>query len=235
MPFALSPASRSLAATELQASLSLLALLTTTISNGDTVGGVVTLTGAAPAGGVVVSLKSSNAKAATPSSVTIPSGSTQAGFLVTTSSVVSKTSAVISAKLGTLSKTANLTITPTTLGSLELSPNTVLGGDISIATVAISNSNPSVAQAPASVQIPAGTSWASFNVVTDASVTNTSTVIAAYAKGVGVSQSLTIQGSRILSLTASPTTIFGGNSAVGTITLSTPATSNGSAIALSTS
>jgi hypothetical protein len=75
--------------------------------------GTVTLTAAAPSGGAVVSLSSSNTAVATvPPSVTVPAGSTSAGFTVTTRSVTGSTSVTITAAYGGVTKTAALTVTP---------------------------------------------------------------------------------------------------------------------------
>ncbi len=77
-----------------------------------TVTGTVTLTGKAPAGGLLVNLKSSSASAAkTPANVTIPAGSTAGTFSVTHSKVKATVSATITASKGTLSKTATLKVT----------------------------------------------------------------------------------------------------------------------------
>jgi hypothetical protein len=94
-------------------SLSSLTLNPTSVSGGSTSQGTVTLTGAAPSGGSVVTLASSNTTVATvPSSVTIPAGATSATFVVTTYSVAAPTSVTISASYGGVSKTATLTVTP---------------------------------------------------------------------------------------------------------------------------
>jgi len=75
----------------------------------------VTLSAAAPAGGAVVTLSSSNPAAANVppvGSVTVPAGATNATFTVTTVSVTASTSATISASFGGATRTAVLTVTP---------------------------------------------------------------------------------------------------------------------------
>src|SRR5262249_51708292 len=68
--------------------LSSLSLAPSTVTGGDTSVGTVTLAGAAPAGGVLVALSSTNTSAATvPASVTVPAGATSATFTVSTSPV----------------------------------------------------------------------------------------------------------------------------------------------------
>jgi hypothetical protein len=61
----------------------------------------VTLSAAAPAGGLVVTLASSNASATVPASVTVASGSTTATFTVTNSTVAATDTVVLSVKSST--------------------------------------------------------------------------------------------------------------------------------------
>jgi len=92
------------------------------------------LTGAAPAGGAVVTLSSSNTNVArTPSSVTVAAGATSATFTVSTSVVLASTTVSISGAYGGATRSASLTVTPVplpplTLSSLTLSPSSVVGG-----------------------------------------------------------------------------------------------------------
>ena len=76
--------------------------------------GTVTLNAAAPAGGAVVSLTSSNTAAAqVPASVTVPDGATSATFTATTSPVASDTAVTITALYNSVSRTTTLTVTAT--------------------------------------------------------------------------------------------------------------------------
>jgi hypothetical protein len=86
-----------------------------TVNGGDGTSGIVFLSAAAPAGGTVVALSSSNpAVASVPSSVTVGAGATNWGFPVTTSSVSATTSVTISATLNGLTRTAVLTVNAAT-------------------------------------------------------------------------------------------------------------------------
>jgi hypothetical protein len=72
----------------------------------------VTLTSAAPTGGAVVRLESSNVDAArVPSSVTIPAGATTATFTVTTPTVATRVNVTITASYAGVERTASLTVT----------------------------------------------------------------------------------------------------------------------------
>jgi hypothetical protein len=73
--------------------------------------GTVTLSGPAPAGGVVVALASSNAnKAAVPPSITVSAGATSANFQITTAKVKRKTTVTINASYRGVTKKAGLRI-----------------------------------------------------------------------------------------------------------------------------
>lgn len=76
-----------------------------------TIGGRVTLTNTAPAGGVVVSLSSSNPAAArVPSTVLIRAGQRSASFSIYTRRVSANTDVVLSASYAGATKTANLRV-----------------------------------------------------------------------------------------------------------------------------
>jgi hypothetical protein len=92
--------------------LSSISLSPSTVVGGNTSQGTATLTSAAPSGGTLVSLSSSNTSAATvPSSITIAAGSTSRTFTVTTSTVTASTPVTISGSSGA-ARTATLTVTP---------------------------------------------------------------------------------------------------------------------------
>ena len=83
------------------------------ITAGGNVNGTVTLNKAAPSGGAVISLSSSNTSAATvPSTVTIQSGKTNASFQVRTSQSSRSSTSVISGSFGGVTKSVTLTVTP---------------------------------------------------------------------------------------------------------------------------
>jgi subtilisin family serine protease len=96
--------------------LSSVALNPATVNGGSTSMGTVTLSGAAPSGGAVVSLSSSVSGAAVPASVTVAAGATSATFTVTTGSVTVATPVTISASYGGTTKTTLLTVNPATTG-----------------------------------------------------------------------------------------------------------------------
>jgi len=81
------------------------------LAGGAQASATVTLTQAAPAGGVVVTLRSSNTKVATvPSSIVIPAGATTRTFTVATDPVKRSTSVTISATYAGTTRKATLTV-----------------------------------------------------------------------------------------------------------------------------
>ncbi|TFZ00687.1 hypothetical protein EZ313_19760 [Ramlibacter henchirensis] len=90
--------------------LSAVSLTPTSVAGGTASTGRVTLSGAAPSGGAVVTLSDDSAATAVPSSVTVPAGASSASFTVTTSPVTAATAASISAVFGGVTRTAALTV-----------------------------------------------------------------------------------------------------------------------------
>jgi hypothetical protein len=145
------------------ASLSSVAVSPTSVVGGNGSTGTVTLTSAAPSGGAVISLSSSNTVAATvPSSVTIAAGATSATFAVTTSTVSSSTPVTISAAYSGTARTALLTVTPS-------------GQAATLTVTATGRSGERVTSNPAGINVTVGTTGsASFTTGTSItlSVTN---------------------------------------------------------------
>ncbi len=239
-----------------QPTLSSLSLNPTSVVGGQSSTGTVTLTAAAPSGGFVVNLSSSNsAVASVPSSVTVPAGQTSATFTVTTQAVSSTTTVTITATAGNVSRQATLTVNPAPqqpqLSSLSLNPSSVVGGQSSTGTVTLtapapsggfvvnlSSSNSTVASVPSSVTVPAGQTSATFTVNTQAVASATTVTITASAGGVSRQATLTVNPAppaTLQSLTVSPTIVLGGGSATGTVTLSAPAPAGGVVVALTSS
>ena len=140
---------------------------------------------------------------------------------------------------------------PAALNALALSPSTVTGGNSAQGTVtltsaapsggaavALSSSNAGVAAAPPSVTVPAGATSAAFNVTTNSVAASTAVTISASYSGVVRSATLTVQPVAapqpvtLSALALNPTSVTGGGSAQGTVTLSGAAPSGGAAVTL---
>lgn len=219
--------------------LASLSLAPTNLIGGASSTGTVALSVAAPVGGATVILSSSNTKDATvPTTVSIPAGATSASFTVTTVGVTASATATIDAKLGTVSKTAVLTIKPQSVESVSISPTGLVGGSQSSvvgtvtltgpapaagAKVTLTSSNTKAATLPASVTIPAGSTSATFT-ITHLQVTASSTVtVKASYGGVTGSATLAVTPFLVSGLTLTPTSLVGGTSVSGLVSLSASA------------
>jgi hypothetical protein len=84
-----------------------------TVVGGNPSTGTVTLTSAAPTGGITVTLSNSNTSAVTvPTSVNIAAGATSNTFSAATAVVSTSTPVTITAAYGSVNKTATLTVDP---------------------------------------------------------------------------------------------------------------------------
>lgn len=183
-----------------------LALLPTAVVVGQIDVGVVSLTGLAPAGGVVISLSSSNpALAPVPAFIKIPVGRSSTSIGIPTLPVNATTSVKITATLGSVTKTATLTVSLTGVSSLVIIPNSVMGGletaqgivtlqdVVSTDTIVTLKSNTAAAILPqTTVVIPAGSVTTTFDIVTSAVSHITNATITATANKVGKSATLTV-------------------------------------------
>jgi hypothetical protein len=189
------------------ASLASVSIKPSGITAGQPATGTVTLSGAAPTGGAVVSLASANPAASVPSSITVPARASSANFTVSTSTVTATTAGNITGSYAGINKSATFTVNPSApvaLLSLSLNPKTVVGGSRSRGTVALSkmtsspvvvslaSSKPRNAVVPASVTVPAGASSAAFNVSTTTTDKKINATISASYRGATRSATLAI-------------------------------------------
>ncbi len=123
--------------------------------------------------------------------------------------------------------------------SLSVNPTSIPGGSTSTGTVTISQPAPGSGQmvslstssndvsVPATVVVPAGATTTTFNItsvgVNSSETVNIYAVIGSSQKGA----TLTLQAPGLNSVTASPSTVTGGNTSIGTVTLSAPAGGTG--------
>jgi hypothetical protein len=228
-----------------------LTLSPSTVAGGSTSTGTVTLGAAAPAGGAVVTLASTNTAAATVNwEVTIPAGETSATFTVNTSKVAGTQTATIMAAYPGPTVTATLTVEGTSgVSGLTLSPSTIPGGGTSTGTVTLAQPAPSggasvqlsssnaAATVPSTVTVLAGHSSATFKVTTSSVSQATVADITASYGGSSEQAALTISTtpSAPLSLSFSPSSVEGGSTSVGTVTSSVAAPAGGLIVKLAVS
>lgn len=144
--------------------------------------GTVTLSLAAPAGGVQVALASGNVSLlAMPDSVTVPAGMTTVNFPITTFSVNSDTTVPFTATTGVTTKTGFITLLPPGLVGFKLSPSTTTVNSTVVATATITsaapdgglvlqvaNDKPEAVTAPSTAFFQPGSTTASFVITTKA-------------------------------------------------------------------
>ena len=206
--------------------------------------GTVTLFGPAPSGGLTVALSASSNIVTMPLNVTVDEGSSTGSFSINTGAVTSPTSVVITGTANGISQSATLSISTVGLSSISLSPASVPGGVTSVATITLSGPAPTAgvvvalkssnanANIASNVTVPSGSSTATVSVSTSRVNAQTIATITASEGGFSLSTDLTIVPVGLQSVTASPTTVVGGNSTIGTVTMSGPAPSGGLTVSL---
>jgi hypothetical protein len=216
--------------------LSSLTLSPMSVSSNATVTGTITLSSPAPAGGLTVHLMTSKSYITIPAKVAIPAGQTSATFNFSVGTVTTSSTAAITAILGTQTLTTPLDVNigSAQVASVSVIPTSVAGGLSATgivtltqaapaggAQVAIALSNPAVASAPATVLVAAGATTATFTILTQPVAAKTPVTVSA-SLSVTVSTTLTVRLPGVSSLTLSPASVTGGQSAVGVVTIETP-------------
>lgn len=140
----------------------------TSMTGGTSQQAVVLLSGPAPDGGLVITLSSSNAAVRVPTTLTIPAGAVSGVVSVQSVPVAIRATGQLVAQVGTLKKTASVSVIPPVISSLVASRGTIVNGESVDVTVHLTGVAPaggtsvvltsaSVAlSVPASVTVPAG-------------------------------------------------------------------------------
>ena len=156
-----------------------------TIQGGNLVSGYIWLSADAPAGGLTLTVKSSNPLfTLTSSGWTVAAGSNMKYFVLTAPAVTSQAVGTISVTANGVTQSAVLTVNPSTIQGLTLSSTSVTGRSPVTATiflagvapsggtvVSVSSSSPALAATPRSVTVPAGNKTATFAIPTAAVAT----------------------------------------------------------------
>jgi hypothetical protein len=176
-----------------------------TILGGSDATGTLTLAAAAPAGGLTVSLTSTNSAVSIPATIKVPEGATKAKFPIVTSIVAGKQTGQIVATSGASSVSRNVTVRPIGVKSIVLTPSKVRGGSESVATITleapaapgditvkVSSSKAAAAPASATLVIRAGALTATTVVKTSAVSADLVITIKATANGLSKNAKLTL-------------------------------------------
>jgi len=114
-----------------------------TVTGPDSAVGTVTITTAAPAGGLSVALSVDlSAIVTVPAAVTVEEGSTVANFDILTSSVSLDATATIIATLGSAVANATLTVRSPIVAGITFNPPRILGSGIAIGTITLDQPAP---------------------------------------------------------------------------------------------
>ena len=134
------------------------------------------------------------------------------------------------------------------IANFTIAPNSVVGGNSSEGTVhlscpapagglivQLSSSNTNAATVPASVTVAAGQRTATFTITTRPVASQTQATITARLGNSSRQATLTVNPPTLESLTLNPSTVVGGNSSTGTVSLNAPAPAGGAVVRLSSS
>ena len=213
---------------------------TTVVAGKPVVANTVTLNGPAPPGGAVVTLTTSDpSSTAPPATITVPGGSTVSPrFTINTIPVTATAQVTITASYAGSSASNSLTVVPATLSSISVYPSTVVSGRLTTtnrvyltgpapaggAVVTLTSSDPNTATPVATVTVPDGATYTSFNIAAGwVGSTTTATITASYG-GTSGSADLTVIPIQLNSLSVYPSSVLGGRaSTTNTVTLTGPA------------
>ena len=151
-----------------------LSLKGSTVQAGNTLAGTVTLSAPAPSSGALVSFSVSSNAAGNPRTLLIPAGQTTAAVIIPTNWIAAPSPVLITATSAGAAASATFTVTPAPANLLSVTHTSPALYTFAVnfsgpppaggATVSLSSSNPALAQAPLSVNVPPGVLSAAFNV-----------------------------------------------------------------------
>lgn len=180
-----------------------------------------------------------------PPSVVFAGGSFSKSFLMTIGSPAVPTNVTISARSKGSIAQAVITVIPSVMQSLTISPNVVIGGVPTTGTatltghglpagttVALSSNKPPVASVPASVVVPTGQSSATFPITTYGVNANQGVVITATTGAVSKTAFFAVNAPSLTSISVMPGTIKGGLPASLTLNINGIAPTGGFSIVL---
>ncbi|CAN5355225.1 hypothetical protein BH23CHL1_BH23CHL1_14890 [soil metagenome] len=215
-------------------------------------GAHLSLNGRSPVGGIIVSLSSSSALADPPETVTVPGGSFSLPISIPTKAVTTTTIVTISATYKGHTVAAQLKLYPQQPPvSLFLDRTSTIGQEGAAGTVriqtaqlnevqmTITSSHPDIARPQPFALIGYQSTVGGFNIATQPPAVSTEVTISATGAGVTLTATLTVHpfqtGPTLTSVSVNPTSVTGGSSPTGTVTLSGAAPSGGLSVTLSDS
>ncbi len=200
--------------------------------------GVVTLTDPAPAGGITVTLSSSDAHVIVPATVTVLEGHWDVFFTVETTAVTATTAATVTATDGISTLYATTNVTPNGVQYLSFTQSEVhtgeeITGQVTLylpapaggAVVALSSSNTGVLPLPATVTVPEGETEATFPATASGPVPSIENAeLTATYENIAATNSVYMLPAQVTAITITPASVVGGEEdATVEVTLSEPA------------
>jgi hypothetical protein len=192
----------------------------------------------APAGGYVIQLKSNDPTVMpVPDSVTIGFGAQTRSIPLSTAEVAERHDVIITGGPGFAASTT-IAVLPQGVKGIVLSPNSLLGGASSTATVTLTGpaptggaevsfdtTNPSAIKVPIKIVIPQGSTTGTAQIETYPTGTDTSGYVSATFNSTARAL-LTVKASEVISFSAD-TSVNGGSSFNASLTLNNPAPAGG--------
>lgn len=220
-------------------------------TGGGSSGGTLELNGQAPAGGALVSLTSSSPAVQLPETVTVPAGVESTTFSFTTSVVTENTPVTIAATWNGASVHDQITLTPQqpptqfSLDKTSTTGNELMHGLVRIGTaqpddvqIQLQSSHPDITRMQSAVTVPAGSTAAEFPFDVIAPATTTEVTVSASGGGVTLTATFTahpLTSSTVSGVSLNPSSVTGGASSTGTVTLTSAAPTGGASVALASS
>ena len=218
-----------------------------TLTGGSPTRGVIELWGPAPSGGIHINVSSNSSVVIPPAMVHIDQGQSVIVFDITTGQVGANATRLIFAEVAGSKKSGvvNLTAGPR-LATLSVSPNPILGSSTATGTITLTGPSTNVERL---VQLSENSPNASLSSPATVNTGSSTTTFPVATSQVGAPENVTITGSQggvtrtatltllpeaaLKSLVVNPSTIVGGQSTTGSVTLSSAAPAGGRLVTLS--
>ncbi|MCE9558092.1 MAG: hypothetical protein K8R88_04005 [Armatimonadetes bacterium] len=233
--------------------ISAMNLTSTNVLGGTVIDGSITLVRPAAASGFTIPFATDSPALVqfVPTSVTIPPGATSATFQIRTVGMSTTQNATVSCDKDGYNRAIRVITVRALEFGISFAPSTVKGGSPVVATVTLGNgdvapfggitmqvssSAPLTANGPTSITIPAGAGSVTFGITTTVIANDANVVFTAGTVG-GVQRTgtLLVKGIALSALSISPTSVLGGISATGTLTLDQNAPTGGFTVNLASS
>ncbi len=217
-------------------------LSSTSVQSGGATQAVVHLAGASATGGETVTIAASGPVSALPT-FTVPAGWTAASFTVTATGASAVTTAKLDATLGDKTLSATLTVSPASVTSFSFNPATIVGGAKTMATIRLSGpagpegntlklSGAGPITLPATVTIPSGKDWITFELSTKPVTIQTGMAITASFGTSSASGNLVVNPLTLSGFTLTVSSVIGGQNTDGHVLLNGPAPAGGVVVKL---